>query len=542
MSITERFIASLSPRWAAKRAHARMLLNRLDAIRSDDSGRLHRLRRQRQSANVRNQSQTVRARDEARWLEETNDIASGALDVICANVIGNGIAPEPQVMNKDGTPADELNTQLMRIWDDWIYTPEVTRQFDYYSCQQLAARTWFRDGEAFGQHLLGNIPSLDHGTIAPYSIEMLEPDFVPFDLTDPGRRIVQGIELNGWGRPIAYHILRGHPGDNSALGLGLSNDTKRVSADRIMHLKRVVRFHSVRGLSVFASSLTRFGDLKEIDESERVAARVAAAMAAYIKKGTPDLYEPPAPDESGDMPYRQMAMVPGMIFDDLLPGEEVGTIESHRPNNNLIPFRDSQLRSAAAGLGVSWSALSKNYNGTYSAQRQELVEQYVVYRRLSGQFIYRFCQPVWESFVTSLLAANALTITAQVDSTTLMDCMHTPPPMPWIDPLREAQANELLEKRGYKSRSRIIRERGDNPDSVNKEIRRDTDELSRLGITLERDGGGAPPADDSADEANEQTTESDSTAAPAKAYKTRQQRAPGIRIKARDKKPNGSAV
>lgn len=542
MLAIDRFIASLSPRWAAKRAHARVLLNRLDSVRADDSDRLRRNLRQRQSANVRNQSLTIRARDEARWLEETNDIASGALDILTANVIGNGIAPEPQVTNMDGTPAAELNNQLMKLWDDFIYTPEVTRQFDMYSCQSLAARTWFRDGEAFGQHLIGNIASLDHGTIAPYSIEMLEPDFVPFDLNDPGRRILQGVELNGWGRPVAYHVLKAHPGDNGALGgFGLTSDTKRVSSDRMMHLKRTVRFHSVRGLSTFASTLTRFGDLKEIDESERVAARVAAAMASYIKKGTPDNYEAPSPDENGDIPYRAMEIVPGMIFDDLLPGEEVGTIESNRPNNNLIPFRDSQLRSAAAGLGVSWSALSRNYNGTYSAQRQELVEQYVVYRRLSGQFIYRFCQPVWESFIASLMAANALTISAQVDRSTLFDCLHTPPPMPWIDPLREAQANELLEKRGYKSRSRIIRERGDNPDSVNKEIRRDTDELSRLGITLERDGV-EQPAEESTDDAGEKTS-ANASARPARGpYKTRQKRQPGARPKAGEKKvTNGSA-
>jgi capsid protein len=84
---------------------------------------------------------------------------------------------------------------------------------------------------------------------------------------------VQGVELNSWGRPRAYHIYKNHPGD----GLTYSSDTKRVSADRMFHLKLVKRLHQVRGVSVFASTLARFDDIKEIDESERVAARVAAA-------------------------------------------------------------------------------------------------------------------------------------------------------------------------------------------------------------------------------------------------------------------------
>ena len=52
-------------------------------------------------------------------------------------------------------------------------------------------------------------------------------------------------------------------------------------------------------------------------------------------------------------------------------GEEIGTIDTNRPNPNLQAYRDGQLRASAAGLGASYSSISRNYNGTYSAQRQE---------------------------------------------------------------------------------------------------------------------------------------------------------------------------
>jgi lambda family phage portal protein len=177
-----------------------------------------------------------------------------------------------------------------------------------------------------------------------------------------------------------------------------------------------------------------------------------------------------------------MDWVPGMMFDDLQPGEEIGTINPNRPNNALIPFRDSQLRSASSGLGCSNSSLSKNYNGTYSAQRQELVEQRVHYGALSGVFIRRFCMPVWYGFIDSILAARAIDLPREVNRNTLYNATHVPPPMPWIDPKKEAEANEIMEKRGYKSRSRIIRERGDNPDQVNRELIRDKQEAERLGL------------------------------------------------------------
>jgi lambda family phage portal protein len=481
-------IQAISPRWAAQRARARIAFAYYEAA---EVTRLRRERKDTRSANAQNQGAADYLRRQARHLEQNFDIAAGALDVLVNNTVGTGIAPEPQVLLKGGEPADEFNRGLLSLWDDWIHSPEVTRQHDYYALQRLAARTAFRDGEVFGQRITGKIASLDHNTRVPYSLELLEPDFVPLDLNDPLRNLVQGVVMNAWGQPTEYRVYKSHPGDTN--GQFVTLDTKGIPAARMIHVKHVKRLHQVRGISVFASVINRFDDIKEIDESERVAARVAAAMAAFIKKGTPDIYEPsdhPIDPATGQRMLRTMEMSPGMIFDDLNPGEEVGSIGSNRPNNALIPFRDSQLRSAAGGIGTSYSSLSKNYNGTYSAQRQELVEQYGHYRTVTSGFVYRFCQPVWDGFVEASLAAGLLP-TAGVDMATIYDASHTMPAMPWIDPLKEAQANEIDEDRGYKSRSRIIRERGLNPDQVNREIQRDQAEAERLGLKL--GGSGKTP-------------------------------------------------
>lgn len=485
----ESTIAAISPGWAFARARSRIAWEATRKINSRGDGednRLQRVKRAGLSQDQRNRKTAKKLREEARWLEDTFDIASGALDVLVANIVGQGIQPEPQVKTKDKQLVTGMNQDLLALWDDWIHTPEVTQQYDYYTMQGLVARAWVRDGEIFGQHLLGDIASLDHGTIAPYSLEMLEADYVPIDFDDDARSIVQGIELNAWGRPRAYHVFKEHPGDRGKL----NQETKRISSDRMMHLKRTKRFQSTRGLTDFATVIARAGDIQEIDESERIAARVAAAMAGYIKKGSPDSYgDGQTPSAGGQQALRMMEFVPGMIFDDLLPGEEIGTISNNRPNNALIEFRDAQLKSMASGIGAGYSSVSKNYTGTYSAQRQELIEQYVLYRRLTGTFIFRFCQPVWDNFVRASIAARLIKVSRDVDPATLYDVTHTPPPMPWIDPLKEAMANDLLEKRKFKSRPRIIRERGENPDQVNLEIQRDAEERKRMGIVQESDNG-----------------------------------------------------
>jgi lambda family phage portal protein len=508
VNLFERAIAGIAPQWGLARARARMALRVFDSYEAVEKGRLRKDRRDRRSANAQNERSAEELRTMARHLDQNFDIAAGILDTIVANVVGAGIAPEPQILLTSGEPAEELNRRLLSLWNDWIALPEVTRSFDYYTLQRMMIRSWLRDGETFGQLIIGPTAGLDHGTIVPFSIEALEADLCPLDYRDENRSIIQGVEVNAWGQARAYWMYKQHPGDTyltsgAARSPSLGRDLKRVPADRVLHLKLARRLHQLRGVSLFAPVMNRLDDIKEIDESERIAARVAAAMAAYIKKGTPDLYNPEVGVGTDGKPnLRSMEFVPGMIFDDLLPGEDVGTIDTKRPNNALIPFRDAQLRAAAAGVGAGFSSISKNYEGSYSSQRQELVEQFVIYRAVSQAAVARLCQPTWDGFIDAATLSGAVTLPQNVDRETLYNCTHALPPMPWIDPQKEVQAAISAVQNRFTSRSRVIRQRGDNPDEINREIARDHGEDERLGFgPVEPDGSvpaEEPPEQDDA--------------------------------------------
>jgi lambda family phage portal protein len=459
-----------------------------------EPSRLHKTRGDRRSANAQNERAIEPLRAQARHLDENFDIASGILDVLVANTVGTDIQPEPQVMNRDGSPAEGVNRHLLKLYENWRFLPDVTWQHDTGSLKRTAARSYFRDGEIFAQKIIGNVPGLDHGTIVKYSIEALEADFVPMDFTDQARGIAQGIEISAWGRPRAYHCYKGHPGDNVYFSL----EKKRVLAELMMHLAFRKRFHQLRGVSVFSSVLNRLDDIKEIDEAERVAARVAASMAAAIVKGEGAAYEDPEEVDSEGKPIpREMGFEPGIVFDDLRPGESIETIDTKRPNNALIPFRDSQLRAAAGGVGTSFSSIAKAYLGSYSSQRQELVESFVTYQTLAQPIVYNLCQPMWDGFVDAALLTPGFALPREVDTDTIYDCAHTGPSMPWIDPKREVDAQITALRWRLTSRSRVIRSRGDNPDQVNREIVRDDAEMKRMGIEIITDevGGSETPPD-----------------------------------------------
>lgn len=459
LNTVDRLVSWVSPAWGVRRARARHALAYYEAAKPD---RLRKSRRETGSGNEAVLRAGASLRQIARHLEQNYDLALGVLNTLVINVVGpHGIGIEPQPRNQDGSINDEFAREILGLWKDWCTVPEVTRQHDWSSTCRLLARSWFRDGEAFVQTIAGPMQSLDHGTRIPFSVELLEADFVPMDLQSTQPLIAQGIELNAWGAPVAYHVYKTSPLESGAMvGRG---QTKRIPAARMLHVKNVHRIRQLRGVSVFASVLTRFDDLKDYEESERIAAKIAASMAAFIRKGQPELYDAPDGTDAQPSEPRQMKMRPGMIFDDLRPGEDIGTIDTNRPNPNLETYRSGQLRAVAAGTGPTYSSVARTYNGTYSSQRQELVEGYGSYGVLTSEFIGRIIRPIYEQAIATAVASGVLKVPAGIVLETVDDAAYMAPSMPWIDPKKEVEAWAAMEDRVYISAPEIIRKRGGNP-------------------------------------------------------------------------------
>lgn len=483
-NIIDKAIEYMAPGAALKRAHARRVLAYYEAAKAD---RMRKNRRETGSGNDAVLRAGASLRQQARHFEQNYDIALGVLNTLVTNVVGaNGIGVEPQPRRADGSIHIEFARELLDLWKDWSLKPEVTWMHDRPSMERMLARVWFRDGEVFGQTVEGPVPYLEHGTRVPLSIEMMEPDFVPMDLQSATPLIQQGIEINAWGRPTGYHVYKSNPLESGPIGG--RGQTKRLPADRMLHLATRHRIRQMRGVSIFASVLNRFDDLKDYEESERIAAKVAASMAAFIKKGAPDMYDP----GDGTAAQRNMKFRPGMVFDDLRPGEEIGMIDTNRPNPNLETYRSGQLKAVAAGTGPTFSSLSKTYDGTYSAQRQELVEGWLAYQTLSAEFINRISRPIYEKFAALALLSGAVRRPPDVVLETVNDAVYIPPQMPWIDPKKEAEAWGMLEDRAYISGPEIIRKSGRHPIDVLEQQSRWLKEKEARGIPVDAGQTAAP--------------------------------------------------
>jgi len=465
MNFIDKAIAYFSPNAGLKRATARHVLAHYEAAKPS---RQRKFNRDQSSPNQLVSKGAVALRTQARHLERNHDIARGIMRSFVNNVVGaNGIGIEPQPRNADGTINTDYANALREAWKNWQKTPEVTHTYTFSQAQRVMCRTWLRDGEGFAQLLTGNVPALDHGTRVPFSFEMFEADLIPMDYDD-GDRIRQGIERNVWGRKVAYHVYKNHPGEPN--GFTLRANTKRVPAANVLQVASLERMGQLRGVSEFASVITRLEDIKEYEESERIAAKVAASLTAYVKRGNADDYAPQV-DANGNPVSRDITLEPGTIIDTLAVGEEIGLIDSKRPNPNALGWRQGQLRAVASGVGANYSTIARDYDGTYSSQRQELVEQWINYAILTDEFVGMFVQPIWEQFVLAAHLSGVVKMPAGMTIDQANDCLFIGQNMPWIDPLKEAAAWNSLVRDGFASEVEVIRKRGQNPRDVLEQIK-----------------------------------------------------------------------
>ncbi len=491
MNIFEKTLGALAPGWAVARARNRLTLQAYDAATPT---RLHKARREGRGADMAVMAAGKSLREQARWLDENHDLVIGILDKLEERVIGaRGIQIEPQPLDRHGRLHKAFAGTLSQLWAEWSVRPEVTGMFTRPEVERLLLRSALRDGEVFTQLVRGNIKGLVHSTPVSLSIEMLEADFVPLELNTcvSGQRIRQGIVINTWGRPVGYRVYKNHPGE----WLPGYGEMKTIPASGMLHLAMRKRLHQLRGVSLLHGVITRLADIKDYEESERVAARIAASLGFFIRRGDATNYDPDRPGEERRNHYD---ISPGMIYDDLAPGEDLGMVAPDRPNTHLNEYRNGQLRAVAAGTRGSYSSIARDYNGTYSAQRQELVESYEGYNVLQQWFVGQYSRPVYRAWI-SMLEVSGIEIPADIDRSTLFNAVYMGPVMPWIDPVKESTAWKQIVRGGAGTEAEWVRARGQSPQEVKRQRMSETSFNRQHGLVFDSDAAHDKGATQNAD-------------------------------------------
>lgn len=423
---------------------------------------------------------TMRGR--ARALIRDASYAKRARDVVVNNVVGHGIGLQAQVMTSRDTLAERVNDDIERAWKEWgratsCHTGGVLSLVDIM--RQCMAQV-FEAGEIF----VRKHPRKFGDSDVPLALEIIEPERIADDYAVPqvgGANVVRmGVEVDAFGRPVAYWVRDLHVGDIQRRIDGKNASLTRVPAAEIIHLRLVDRWPQTRGVPWMHAAMRRLNDMDGYSEAEIVAARSAANVVGFIK--SPEA--PPA--EGGTTSERdtpELAFEPGMI-EHLAPGEDFVGFNPSRPNPNMDPFMRMMLREVAAGIGVSYESLSRDYSqSNYSSSRLSLLDDRDTWRVLQQWFIRSFCEPLfreWLMLATFARAVRAVSVAEYATNPGKFEAASWKPRgWLWVDPTKEVTAYKEAIKAGMTTLTSVIAATGGGQD-IEDVIRERKRELQML--------------------------------------------------------------
>jgi lambda family phage portal protein len=251
-------------------------------------------------------------------------------------------------------------------------------------------------------------------------------------------------------------------------------------------------------------------------EAEIVAARGAASYMAFIK--TPDAETIVADQEVGT--EKQLAFEPGLI-QQLSPGNDIVMNNPNRPNPNMDPFMRMMLREVAAGIGVSYESLSKDYSqSNYSSSRLSLLDDRDLWRMLQGWFIRSFRKELHRIWLEAAVLAGALKSVRPdmyLGNELKFEAVRFKPRgWGWIDPTKEVEAYKEAVKAGFTTVSDVIAQSagGQDIEDVLDQRRLELDMMAEKGLEFDTDPEMAsevePPESPEADAAEETSQPDDS--------------------------------
>jgi lambda family phage portal protein len=401
----------------------------------------------------------LRAR--ARQLVRDNEYAKNAVRIIQNNVIGGGIGLQAHVSTMSGKLMDTINSRIEDSFDSWSEKQNchVAGLLGFNDMERTLMGMLVTDGEVLVRKV--RQPFGDSNT--PLSLELIEADRLVDQWSTAfapnGNMIRMGVEMDQWMRPVAYWMYPNHPGDMQFASIFVASRFVRVPAEEIEHLYIIDRWPQTRGVSWFHTSISGLGDIGGYEEAEIVKARATASVVGFIKAP-----EPVGADgvQNGQ---RVRNFEPGTI-EQLLPGEDFIGFNPSSPNPAMDPFLRYMLRRTAAGIGLSYESLSRDYSqSNYSSSRLALLDDRDLWRVLQGFVIRNFRQPIHREWLAASVMSGDLSILDFYSNRKKYEQVRFKPRgWSWIDPSKEVSAYKMAVRCGFMTVADVIAKTADGAD------------------------------------------------------------------------------
>ncbi len=462
----DKWIAQLSPGWALRRAQDRQRLEMFGYIAAGGNP----FGRSPTDMSGSGDSQLDEwklddLRDLSREKFRNDPLYAAIIMAHVDNVVHNGFTFDPQ------TGSDSWNQRLTEWWEERRNRPiDAAGRFTFRATERLVGITKAVDGD------LGFVKHED-ATFTPVEGDRIRE---PAAGADP--KIVNGIETDRIGRPVAYHIADVDPNSRD-----IAATSTRYLADQFIYVGTPLRFSSNRAAPVLAPAFPLFDDVGQLRESVNKAAIVAACLASYVSSDKDTQFSTLTFNKDADGNERATAdILPGTITqlpkDSTLHSITPGQPSQWLPQHFNMLFR---LAGRLAGVPIEVSLMFLS-DVTYSSARIGLLEARRTWETFQAAMESGFHQPVVRHLIETAIATGEL----RAPPTRVKDpARHgwIPPPWQWVDPEKEVDAaikaikhnlgteHEIARSKGFRDEDQMFKQRA-------LEIRKAIDAAEKEGL------------------------------------------------------------
>ncbi len=454
----------------------------------------------------------------ARDLERNEGLVAGAVQSLKDQALGFGLEfqsmPAARVLGLTRGQAQDCANRIEDLWREWADDPlscDVTGQSTFGVLTRMAGGNALISGEAVALPLWLPERQAARGSRFATVLQAVESD----RLSNPQEglstdRLRDGVEIDGFGAPVAYHFRKGHPGD-ILLGGAAAADMmtwERVPAwtgngvarRQVLHVFDRRRPDQHRGISWLAPVMVHLKQGNRYHRAELQAAVTSAAIAAVLE--TPlegqtleALFQDAKLDAAQFLtglrngPPVSLGIGPGGFIPRLLPGERLTGYNAGRPAAGFDGFVTSVARHVAVGLGMTYETFMRDFSKTnYSSARASLLEgwRFILFLRLL--LTGGWCRPVLELILEEAVWRGYIDLPGFVESRTARRAwlrgVWRGPARGWVDPVKEIQAAAMRVRLGLSTLRDEAFEQGRDLDELLDQIATEREALADRNITL----------------------------------------------------------
>lgn len=448
----------------------------------------------------------------------THDIArnyalvAGGMQVQLDNIIGGGLKlcakPDYRALGLSAEWAEEWSRQVearFRLYaEDIDCYCDASRRQNLSGLIGLAYRSYLTTGEilATGEWLPRHPAHYATALQIVDPARLSNPQGIPNSAT-----LRAGVEHDAMGAPVGYHIRTALPSD---MRFGADVCTwRRVAKEtpwgraQVIHLFEPERPGQTRGKAGIVAGLAKAKMLEKFQNVSLEAAIVNAMYAAVIESEFN--YTQVAEAMGGENPvgmatsvlgaqagFHEAAPVKldGVKIPHLYPGESLKFMPANHPGPNYAEFEKSTLRHMAAGLGISYEQLARDYSETnYSGARAGMIEAWKFFSARRKQVAGRFGTAIYALWLEEAIDRGDVELPPgspdfYTAKTAWCRCDWIGPGKGHIDPLKEAKADQLEMQMGTLTLEQACAERGQDWEETLEQIAREKARMKALGIDL----------------------------------------------------------